>query len=95
MSIEINMFTTKKLVEICSTICYLLNMVRDRLIEVLKKEEVSAYRICKQLGIDKGAMSKFLRGLDCLSIRKIEKVADHLGYDISFVKKKPRKGMKK
>ena len=70
-------------------------MMGNRLKEVLKREKVTAYRLWKDLGIDKGQMSRVLHGKQNISVEKLEQVADYLGYDIMFVKRKRfRKGGK-
>jgi transcriptional regulator with XRE-family HTH domain len=74
-------------------LCYAGGMVGNRLREVLKGEGVTAYRLWKDLGIDQGMLSRFFRGKQNLSLRKLEQIADYLGYDIQFVKRKrSRKG---
>ena len=65
----------------------------DRLREVLKRERVSAYRLWKVLEVDQGQMSGFLQGKQNISLDKLGQIADYLGYDIEFVKRKhSRKG---
>jgi transcriptional regulator with XRE-family HTH domain len=81
------------LVDNLSTLCYDGGMVGNRLREVLKREGVSAYRLWKDLGIDKGELSRFFHGKQNISLPKLEQIADYLGYDIEFVKRKrSRKG---
>ena len=71
-------------------------MMGNRLREILKQEGITAYRVCKDLGIDQGEMSRFLNGKANLTLPRLEKVVDHLGYDLVLVKRKaPRKGAKK
>ncbi|MBN2180137.1 MAG: helix-turn-helix transcriptional regulator [Deltaproteobacteria bacterium] len=68
-------------------------MVANRLREILKREKVTAYRLSKDLGIDESQLSKFLGGKVNISLRKLEQIADYLGYDIQLVKPNPsRKG---
>jgi len=68
-------------------------MVGNRLGKVLKREGVSAYRLWKDLGIDQGELSRFFHGKQNISVPKLEQIADYLGYDIEFVKRKrSRKG---
>ena len=69
-------------------------MVGNRLRDILKEEEVTAYRLWKDLGIDQGQLSRFFKGVNNISLDKLEQIADYLGYDILFVKRKPRKGGK-
>lgn len=63
-------------------------MMGNRLREILKKEGVTAYQIWKDLGIDQGEMSRVLSGKQNLTFSRLEKLADYLGYDINFVKRK-------
>ena len=80
-------------VDLSATICYDIGMMGDRLREVLKREGVTAYRLSKDLGIDKGMLSRFFHGKQNLSLPKLEQIAEYLGYDIQFVKRKrSRKG---
>ncbi len=73
-----------------------VNMMGNRLKDILEREKVSASKVSRDLGIDKSQLSKFLRGLKSISIGKLERIADYLGYDIQFVKRSPsRKGEKK
>ena len=82
-----------RLVDLYATVCYDIGMMGDRLREVLKREGVTAYRLSKNLGIDKGMLSRFFHGKQNLSLPKLEQIADYLGYDIEFVKRKhSRKG---
>jgi transcriptional regulator with XRE-family HTH domain len=65
----------------------------NRLKDILTREGVSAYRVCKDLGLDKGQLSRFLNGKSNLTLIKIERIADYLGYDLQMVKRKSsRKG---
>jgi transcriptional regulator with XRE-family HTH domain len=68
-------------------------MVGNRLRAVLKREGVSAYRLWKDLGIDQAEMSRFFHGNQNISLGKLERIADYLGYDIELVKRNhSRKG---
>ncbi|MCG6536326.1 MAG: helix-turn-helix domain-containing protein [Syntrophales bacterium LBB04] len=62
-------------------------MMGNRLQEVLKKEGVSAYRLQKALGVDRGQLSRFLNGKIEISLKKLEQIADYLGYDLILVKR--------
>ena len=67
----------------------------NRLREVLKREGVSAYRLWKDLEIDQGEMSRFFHGKRNISLGKLGRIADYLGYDIELVKRRhSRKGGK-
>jgi transcriptional regulator with XRE-family HTH domain len=68
-------------------------MMGNRLKNIMEREKVTAYRLWKNLHIDQGQLSRFLHGEEGLSMKKLEQVADYLGYDIEFVKRKrPKKG---
>jgi transcriptional regulator with XRE-family HTH domain len=70
-------------------------MMGNRLREILKQEGITAYRVCKDLGIDQGEMSRFINEKVSLTLSRLEMVADYLGYDLVLVKRKtPRKGEK-
>ena len=69
--------------------------MEDRLREVLKREGITPYRLWKELGIDQSVMSKFLRGKGGISLKTMERIADHLGYELTLVKRQPsRRGGK-
>ena len=70
-------------------------MMGNRLREVLQRERVTRYRLCKDLGIDQGEMSRFFHGKQNVSLPILEHIADYLGYDLVLVKRKrPKKGGK-
>ena len=67
----------------------------NRLREVLKREGVTAYRLWKELGIDQSEISRFFRDKQNISLKKLERIADFLGYELTLVKRPPsRKGGK-
>ena len=66
-------------------------MMGNRLKDIIRREKISAYRISKDLGLDKGHLSKVLNGKTEYSLKKLTIIADHLGYDIEFIKRKPSK----
>jgi transcriptional regulator with XRE-family HTH domain len=63
-------------------------MMGNRLRRILKREKVSAYRLSKDLGIDKGQLSRFFHGKQNVSLTLLERIADYLGYELDFVKRK-------
>lgn len=68
-------------------------MMGNRLKNIMEREGVKAYHISRDLGIDRGMLSKFLSGKCNLSLPKLIQIADYLGYDVEFVKRKrSRKG---
>jgi len=68
-------------------------MMGNRLKDIMKREKVTAYRVCKDLGIDHGNFWRFLHKNGSLSLKKFLQVVGYLGYDIKFVKRRrSRKG---
>jgi len=67
-------------------------MMENRLKDIMEREKVTAYRLSKDLGLDKGHLSKVLNGKASFSVERLEQIADYLGYDLQLVKRKrPRK----
>ena len=67
----------------------------NRLKEVLDREGVTAYRLWKDLRIDRGQLSKFFSGKVNISLELLERIADYLNYDVVLVKRqRPKKGGK-
>jgi transcriptional regulator with XRE-family HTH domain len=67
-------------------------MMGDRLREILNREEVTAYRLCKDLEIDRGQLSRFMNGKVNISLNLLERIAEYLGYDLLLVKRKRSRG---
>ena len=84
-----------KVLDTYASLCYSDGMVGNRLRDILKREGVTAYRVWKDLRIDQGQLSRFFKGVNNISLDKLEQIADYLGYDIVFVKRnRSRKGGK-
>ena len=66
-------------------------MMGNRLKNIIEREKISAYRLSKGLDLDKGHLSKVLNGKAEYSLKKLTAIANYLGYDIEFVKRKPSK----
>ncbi len=88
-SARTNTLTGKDSVVLASaaSICYDLPMMGNRLKEVLEREEVTAYRLWKDLGINQGQLSRFLSGKASMSLENLERIADYLGYDLALLKR--------
>jgi len=88
-----NTIRNKIILEFYSCMDYKESMVRNRLREILQREKVTVYRLYKELGIDQGQLSRFFNRQESLSLKKLEQIAEYLGYDIVFVRRKrSRKG---
>jgi len=66
-------------------------MMGNRLKDIMEREKISAYRLSKDLELDKGHLSRFLNGKAEYSVKKLTIIADYLGYDIELIKRKPSK----
>ena len=66
--------------------------VLDQLRERIEKGDVSRYRIAKETGVDKGALSRFVHGQTGLNFTTAEILADYLGLEIIIRPKRRRKG---
>jgi len=55
--------------------------------EILKKEGKSNYYLSKELGINQGQLSSFLKGKKGISLKRLEQIIDHLGYEIFLFSK--------
>lgn len=61
----------------------------------IEQSEISRSKICRQTGIDKGALSHFVHGHRGLSLDSVDKLVDCLGLEITTRTKpanKKRKG---
>jgi transcriptional regulator with XRE-family HTH domain len=67
-------------------------MMGNRLREILNREKVTAYRLCKDLEIDRGQLSRFMNGKVNISLNLLERIAEYLGYDLVLVKQKRSRG---
>lgn len=54
----------------------------DQIRELVTDSEHSCYTICKQTGIDKGAMSHFLAGHRGLSLESLDLLAEFLDLEV-------------
>lgn len=54
----------------------------DQIRRAVNASGVSHYRICKDTGIDKGALSRFMAGKVGLTLAHLEALADVLGLDV-------------
>ena len=58
--------------------------------EILDKKGLTAYQMCKDLGLDQSYLSKVLRNQVNPSYEFTKRMLNYLGYDICFVKMKSR-----
>jgi len=89
MSAKINPYTSNFMLDNYTSINYPDPMMGNRLKDIMEREKVTAYRLWKDLGIDQGQLSRFFKGVDSISLKRLEQIADYLGYDLQLVKRKP------
>ena len=65
--------------------------ILEKIKELMRKEDVTAYRMTKDFGLTHGYISNFLKGPGNPKWKTIVKIMDYLGYEIRFVKKKETK----
>lgn len=65
-----------------------ISMMENRLKYIMEREKVTASQLAREVGVDKGYLSRFLNGKINISLPKLILIADYLGYDIEFVKRK-------
>ncbi|MDY0280870.1 MAG: helix-turn-helix transcriptional regulator [Salinivirgaceae bacterium] len=87
MSTKINPYTANRLLDNSTSINYHTPMMGNRLKNIMEQEKVTAYRLWKDIGIDQGQLSRFLHGEESISLKKLEQIADYLGYDLKLVKR--------
>ena len=58
--------------------------------EIVEKEKVSIRGLARAVGIDHASLIRSLRDGGNPESRTVEKIADHLGYEIRIVKSKGR-----
>ena len=62
----------------------------DRLLKqflsILKKENVSQYRICQELAISQSYLNEMLNGKKRINVKYLYKICDYLGYEIKLKK---------
>jgi len=61
----------------------------DQIRQAVDASGLSRYRICKETGIDKGLMSRFMAGKGTLSMQTLDAVADLLRIQVVAVNPRP------
>ena len=68
--------------------------ILDELRAELERSEESRYRISKTLGISEAQLSRFALGRCGLSVTSLERVADHLGFEVVLRSKRQQERSK-
>jgi transcriptional regulator with XRE-family HTH domain len=67
----------------------------DEIKKAMEKQGITSYRVWKDTGIDQSSMSGFFSGTRALSVERLDKLLDYLGYEMTIRKKAPQKGKSK
>ena len=83
--------TTRQLLCRIFVVKYKRTKLSDQIRQAIDQSELSRYAICKETGIDKGLMSRFMAGKAGLSVTSLDVLADLLELDIVTRAKRRRK----
>jgi DNA-binding phage protein len=72
-----------------------MNNIAGILREMIKREKVSIYRVAKGIGVDFSSLYRALKDEGNVGAKTINKILDHLGYEIRFVKPKRKEAKPK
>ena len=72
-----------------------MNKIVRNLGEIIKKEKVTIYSVAKAIGVDFSSLYKALKNDGNPGAKTIDKILDHLGYEIRLIKKSKKKGGEK
>jgi len=59
-----------------------MSKVREAIRKAITRGQKTRYRLCKETGVDKAAMTRFMGRRPGLSLENLEKIADALGLEI-------------
>jgi len=65
-----------------------MNKIIRALKEIIKKEKVTIYGVAKAIDVDFSSLYRALKKGGNPGAKTIDKILDHLGYEIRFIKKK-------
>lgn len=62
-------------------------LIHEQVRSAMEAENISAYKISMETGLDQGLLSRFLRGQSPLSLWALTLVLDVLGYELTIRKR--------
>jgi DNA-binding phage protein len=68
-----------------------MNKIVKALRQIMEKERVTKYSVAKAIGVDFSSFYKALKNGGNLGVKTVDKVLNHLGYEVRFIKSKPKK----
>ena len=72
----------------------LMESIAKQIRGILRKKEISLYRIAKDLGVARESLHRSLMDGANPEWRTVQKVINYLGYEVKFVKKKENRKQK-
>jgi len=72
-----------------------MNKTIRALREIIKKEKTTIYSVAKAIGVDFSSLYKALKNGGNPGAKTIDRILDHLGYEIRFIKSKRKGGEKR
>jgi DNA-binding phage protein len=68
-----------------------MNKIVRILREVIKKEKITIYSVAKAIDVDFSSLYKALKNSGNPGAKTIDRILDHLGYEVRLIKSKSRK----
>ena len=72
-----------------------MNKIVRNLREIIKRERKTIYSVAKVIGVDFSSLYKALKNDGNPGAKTIDRILDHLGYEIRLIKKSRKKGGEK
>jgi len=69
-----------------------MNKIVRNLREIIKRERKTIYSVAKVIGVDFSSLYKALKNDGNPGAKTIDKILDHLGYEIRLIRKSRKKG---
>jgi transcriptional regulator with XRE-family HTH domain len=62
--------------------------LREEIKGVMSERSITASAVSEKTGLDQGLLSRFFSGKSALSVRSLEILLNHLGYELSIRRKR-------
>jgi probable addiction module antidote protein len=73
----------------------IMNKIVKALGEIIKKEEKTVYSVAKAIDVDLSSLYRAFKEGGNPEAKTIEKILDHLGYEMRFIKSRKKGGEKR
>ncbi len=68
-----------------------MNKLLKALREIIEKEKTTVYSVAKAIDVDFSSLYRALKDGGNPGAKTIDKILDHLGYEVNLIKSKPKK----